>query len=180
MKEPRALSYAPDRGGWMLGLSSRPLVVATALALLLVGGGLPAYAAADDPKPVAPADTLDSASDQAALSRQIISYYFHTTKRCVSCRKIEAYGREAIEAGFPEQLRRGEIVWLPVNIDEKDNEHFVEDYQLFTKSIILVERNDTTQVRWKNLSRVWELLNDKSRFVQYVQEETRAYMESPN
>ena len=63
-----------------------------------------------------------------------------------------------------------------VNVEEKGNEHFVKDYQLFTKSVVLIDERNARPVAWKNLPKVWELLNDKDRFVSYIQRETRAYL----
>jgi hypothetical protein len=37
---------------------------------------------------------------------------------------------------------------------------------------------DGKQAEWKNLRRVWELLNNKEAFLRYVQEEVRTYLEA--
>jgi hypothetical protein len=112
----------------------------------------------------------------AAPAHQVLAYYFHTTQRCASCLKIEQYAHEAFGAGFPEELKDGRLVWRVVNIDEKENEHFAKDYQLFTKSVVLVDMKDGKQVAWKNLPKIWELLGNKGKFVRHVREETRAYL----
>ena len=136
-------------------------------------------------KQPAPAGTTVMKADTAATSaradttarpRRLIAYYFRTTNRCPSCRKIEAWSREAIETAFPRELKSGLLVWRMVNVEEKGNEHFVKDYQLFTKSVVLVDEVRGRQARWKNLARVWELLPDKEGFVRYVQAETRDYL----
>jgi hypothetical protein len=108
--------------------------------------------------------------------RRVLAYYFHTTKRCVSCRKIEAYTTEAITTGFAGELKDGRLVFQAVNVDEKENERFVKQYQLFTKTVVLVDERSGKQVAWKSLPKVWELLNDKEAFQRYVQAETRAYL----
>lgn len=126
--------------------------------------------------PKAPSDSIEAAGDTTATPQRILAYYFHTTRRCASCRKLEAYAQEAILTGFPEALKDGRLVWSVVNVEEKGNEHFMEDYELFTKSVVLVDVSDSTQVRWKNLPKVWELLGDKAGFLRYVQEETRLYL----
>lgn len=106
----------------------------------------------------------------------VVAYYFHTTKRCVSCRKIEAWTHEALEQAFATELAEGRLVWRTVNIDEKDNKHFVEQYKLYTKSVVLVEERDGKEVRWANLSRVWQLLDRKDAFLWYIQGEARNYL----
>lgn len=107
---------------------------------------------------------------------RVIAYYFHTTYRCASCRAIEAYSREAIETAFAGQLKDGRLVWKVVNIEVKGNEHFVKDYGLYTKSVVLVNEVRGKPAEWKNLEKVWQLLRDKDKFLRYVQDETRVYL----
>ncbi|UCD63063.1 MAG: hypothetical protein JSW34_09925 [Candidatus Zixiibacteriota bacterium] len=113
--------------------------------------------------------------EPAAAPPRLIAYYFHTTRRCATCKKLEAYTREAIETGFAEQLKSGVLSFLAVNIDESDNEHFRKDYQLYTKSVILSERKDGEEVKWKNLDQIWQLVRgDKAVYLQYIQDEVTA------
>jgi hypothetical protein len=139
--------------------------------------GVSADATAGSPASKAPADSILASPDSTAGSPGCIAFYFHTTLRCVSCRKIEAYAQEAIEKGFAAELKDGRLVWKVVNIEEKGNEHFAQDYQLFTKSVILVDQRAASP-RWKNLPKVWELLGDKEAFLRYIQAETRTFLAS--
>jgi hypothetical protein len=106
----------------------------------------------------------------------VVAYYFHGTYRCSTCLRIEQYSREALEAGFPEGIESGRLEWYAVNVEEPQNEHFVEDYELTTRSLVLVEMEGGEQTRWKNLQRVWELVADREAFMAYVQQETRSYL----
>jgi len=92
-----------------------------------------------------------------------------------TCRTIEQYAREALEDGFPEELQSEMLEWHAVNVEEPQNEHFIGDYELLTRSLVLVDVEGGNQTRWKNLERVWELVGDKGAFISYVQKETRAY-----
>ena len=165
-------------------LPSRSLprrAVAHVLLGILICAGLPLLVRAQAPPPEAPAGSVaapdtTAAADTTAAPHRVLAYYFHTTKRCVSCRKIEAFTTEAIQAGFAPELKDGRLVLQVVNVEEKGNEHFVKDYQLFTKSVVLVDQRSGRQAAWKNLPKVWELLNDKEKFVRYIQEETRGYL----
>jgi hypothetical protein len=105
-----------------------------------------------------------------------VVYYFMTTQRCPSCMKIEAYTKEAVQLHFADALKKGKIVWSMINIDQTENNHFIEDYQLFTKSVVLVKIRDGKQVEWENLDRVWELLNDKTGFQEYVTDEVKKFV----
>lgn len=133
-------------------------------------------ARADAPPSRVRADSLAAVPDSIPLPPRVTAYYFHTSYRCASCRKIEAYAKEAIETGFPDELRDGRLVWRVVNVEDKGNEHFVKDYQLYTKSLILVDQQAAREDRWKNLEKVWQLLGDKKKFHSYVVGEVRAYL----
>jgi hypothetical protein len=172
MKPPKS-----PRSGEGAGRSpARRLLLALVLLGLTAGGGaLPWIAQAAPPAPETPADTTAAVSDTTGAQR-VLAYYFHTTQRCASCRKIEAYTAEAITTGFAEDLKAGRLVFQAVNIEDKGNEHFVKDFNLFTKTVVLVDERSGKQTAWKSLPKVWELLNDKDRFVRYIQGETRAYL----
>ena len=63
-----------------------------------------------------------------------------------------------------------------INIDDDANKHYIKDYELYTKSVILSHVKDGKEIGWKNLDKVWTLLGSKEGFVDYVQTETRAFM----
>lgn len=126
------------------------------------------------------ADISQNVDDEragAALVHKVIAYYFHGDVRCPTCRKIEAYAQEAIETGFPEQLKSGQLEWRVVNIERPANEHFVNDYDLTTRSVVVVNVQDGKQVAWNNLQKVWDLVGNKQAFLTYIQGATRAYLE---
>ncbi len=110
-------------------------------------------------------------------SDKFVAYYFHGNFRCNNCRKIEQYSRESVDLYFSEQLKTGELTFKVINTDEPENKHFVEDYQLYTRSLIIAEFKDGKQVKWKNLAKVWDYLNDKEKFYEYVKSEIRNYLE---
>jgi hypothetical protein len=112
----------------------------------------------------------------SARPHRVIAYYFHTTARCASCRAIEANSREALESAFANEIKDGRLLWKVVNVDIKGNEHFVKDYGLYTKSVVLVNEVRGKPAEWKNLEKVWQLLQDKPRFIRYVQDATRSYL----
>lgn len=107
---------------------------------------------------------------------KVVAYYFHVTVRCVTCRAIEQYSREAIEQGFREELKKGTIQWRPVNVQLLENRHYIQDYRLFTRSLVLVKMRDGKQVEWRNLDKVWELVSRKGDFFRYVQMNVKAYL----
>ena len=114
-------------------------------------------------------------ADQAARTHS--AYYFHGNFRCDNCKKIEQYSQEAIEKYFAEELKTKKLTFTIINTDLPGNEHYIEDYQLYTRSLVIAEFEDGKQVRWKNLAKVWDYLNDKDTFYEYVKSEIRNYLE---
>ena len=106
----------------------------------------------------------------------VVAFYFHGNVRCATCKNIEAYADEAIHSGFAGSLEDGDLAWQVVNIDEPENRHFVQDFQLVTRSVVLVEYRDGQAVRWENLDKVWQLVRSKDLFVEYVQSETQEFL----
>jgi len=117
-------------------------------------------------------------SPQKESSGEVVAFYFHGNFRCNNCRKIEQYSREAVEKYFAEQFINKTLVFSVINTDLPENAHFIEDYQLYTKSLVIAEFKNGKQVRWKNLTGVWNYLNDREKFYDYVRSEIRAYLES--
>ncbi len=114
-------------------------------------------------KTAAPADT------------KIMVYYFRNNYRCPSCKKIEAYTHEAVNGKFAADLKKGSITWQMINVDEPANKHFIKEYNIFTKQVVLVEMKKGVQTRWKNLDKIWNLLGDKDKFTSYIEQEVKAF-----
>lgn len=107
---------------------------------------------------------------------KVIAYYFHGNARCSTCHKMELYTNETIEQNFEEELANGLLVVKTVNIEKKENEHFVNDYQLYTKSLVISRVEKGREVQYKNLTKIWEYVRDKKRFFKYVTAEINNYL----
>jgi hypothetical protein len=107
---------------------------------------------------------------------KVIAYYFHGTFRCSTCRTIEQYSLEAIQTYFAKELGSGKLEFRPVNIEEPENKHFIQDYQLVTRSLVLSLMSDGKETKWNNLADVWKLVRDKDKFFQYVKDEVEKFL----
>jgi len=105
-----------------------------------------------------------------------VVYYFMTTQRCQNCMKIESYTKEAVQEQFSENINNETMIFKMVNVDEPQNRHFIHEYQLYTKSVVLVRYRDGKQVEWKNLDQVWNYLGDETAFKEYVVREVNAFV----
>ena len=132
------------------------LIILAAVAVISLS--FPVFAAED--KPVA----------------KVIAYYFHGNFRCANCLKIEQYSKEAIEQNFKDELSSGKLVFKVINIETKGNVHFIQDYQLYTKSLVISLVKDGKEVKFDNLTKVWEFLWNRQKFYDYVKEEITKYL----
>lgn len=102
-------------------------------------------------------------------------YYLHGNMRCVPCMTIEAHAREAVETGFAEDLQAGRIQWHAINYETPGNEQYALDYEVVGPSVVLAKFQGGRPVGWKHLAEVWDHVNDKDAFLDYVQHTLRAF-----
>jgi len=123
--------------------------------------------------------TLKCFSEEPATlvpKNYVIAYYFHGNFRCYTCTMMEQYIREAVETNLKDALTLGKLEFKAVNVEERGNEHFINDYQLYTKSLILSLVKDGKEIRSKNLTKIWEYVRNKQRFFDYVTEEVNNFL----
>ena len=142
-------------------------------ALCVTLGALTVLCATEDGLSAAPDPTSALSAKTTKAGPKTVVYYFHGTVRCTTCRTIEAYAEEAVRSAFTAELGNGDVQWQPLNIDEPPNKHFVDDYKLVTRSLVVVDGSDPK--RFKNLDKVWTLVRQKDAFIKYVQDEVRAF-----
>jgi hypothetical protein len=113
---------------------------------------------------------------KAVSSDYVQAFYFHATYRCKTCTTIEQYSRETIETNFKEQLDKGTLRFAEVNFDEPENRHYLQDYNLTYRSLVLVRYKNGKQVIFKNLEKIWQLKGNKADFSNYVKTEVEAFL----
>ena len=106
----------------------------------------------------------------------VIARYCHGHARCSNCVKIEQYSREAIETGLRKALDSGRLRFEVVDVEEPAHRHYIQDYGLYTKSLVLVAEAGGKEVRHKVLNGVWDHLSDKTAFMTYVKSETESFL----
>ena len=115
-------------------------------------------------------------TDSAHCPR-VIAYYFHGEFRCENCLRTEGWTESTIRAAFAKELGDSTLLWSAINIDEPEHEHFIDDFKLSNRSVILVELEGREQKRWKNLEAVWDLLDNEKAFRLYIRDEIQNYLD---
>ncbi len=106
---------------------------------------------------------------QSHADPHVLVRYFHGDVRCTTCMQFEDWSKTATEK-FPAELSDGRLEWQLINFDQPENKHYIKDYGLADKSLVLVREEDGKTVRWKNVEEFWEFdENQKQEFVSLVQ-----------
>ncbi|MCX7625336.1 MAG: nitrophenyl compound nitroreductase subunit ArsF family protein [Candidatus Sumerlaeaceae bacterium] len=117
---------------------------------------------------------MEAAGKKAAAEKPVLTvYYFHGHVRCTNCINFERFTEELLKQDFAKEMEKGRIEWKVVNVDIPENAHFVADYKLYTKAIVLVPHNSKNPGEFKNLTKIWQSVGDKAKFQEYVRGEIR-------
>ncbi len=108
---------------------------------------------------------------------QLVVYYFHGDVRCMTCHKLESYAKEALDTYFAGEMSSNDIVWQVVNVDKPENHHFIQDYKLVTKSVVISETLTGREIKWKNLEQIWQLVRDKESYLNYIRDSILTFLE---
>ena len=75
-------------------------------------------------------------------------YYFHFTRRCMTCNNVEKVSKEAVEKQYPDKVKTGEITFKSVNLDEKEGEAIGAKLNVEGQTLLIVsgdKRVDLTE-----------------------------------
>ncbi len=139
------------------------------------GATAPATPPAESAAAVTPDATLTPAIEPAAS--RVVAYYFHGNARCTTCKTIEKYTEEAIEDGLVEEVASGKLELVAVNVDMPENRHFIDDFELATRTVVLARIENGEQAEYQKLDEVWNLVRNRGAFLDYVKGETRKMLQ---
>ena len=109
-----------------------------------------------------------TAEAQAVDKANVVVTYFTTDVRCVSCKKIESLTRETLQRDFADAMEQGQLRFQTINIDREDNKHYIKDYDLAFKTVVVARQSQEAAMDWEKLDDVWTLLNEPADFAVYV------------
>ena len=175
--------------------------IAKTLLLALAFAGLGYWAwgkiagTGDSSEPAtAHATSTGSISVTSSPEAPVVVTYFSSDVRCATCLKIEALTRRAVEERFAGPLAKGQIAFQILNMDEEENAHFVDDYELAFKTVVIrgdahagdahagdahagdahagdAQKNATDEKSvepWVKMDEVWSLTAKPDEFIDYL------------
>lgn len=107
---------------------------------------------------------------------RVVAYFFHANRRCAPCVQYEDTAREAIEEAFPNELRQGVVEWKSINLASPENRHFATEYQLYSRTLVLVKVRNGQQVAYNNLMAGWELIENRAALKKFIQAAVSDYL----
>jgi len=113
----------------------------------------------------------------AQRDTQLVVYYFHGDMRCPTCHRLETYAKEALDTHFADKLASKDIVWKVVNVNKPENRHFIQDYRLVTRSVVISETVNDREIKWKNLEQIWQLVRNKESYLNYIRNSISTFLE---
>ena len=109
---------------------------------------------------------------------QVVMTYFISGVRCESCKKIEDLSRETAEKSFSAEVATQKLVFRVIDTGEPANRHYVDDYKLTSKTVVISHRVDGKETEWKDMDKVWDLLDQPDAFRSYLASAIQDYFGS--
>lgn len=95
-----------------------------------------------------PDSKADTSNDPAvAAADKIEVYYFHFSRRCVTCIAVENKTREAIVALYPDAYSKGKITFASVNLEDEKSKPLAEKAKVTGQALVIMSgdfRKDLT------------------------------------
>jgi hypothetical protein len=73
-------------------------------------------------------------------------YYFHFTRRCMTCNAVEAESVKSIHALYPNQTKAGKITFKSVNLDEKSSSGLAQKLGISGQCLLIVSGKTKTDL----------------------------------
>ena len=85
-------------------------------------------------------------STTVSKSSKVEVYYFHYTRRCVTCNAVETESIASIAALYPAQYKKGLITFKSVNLDEKGSEALAAKCKAEGQALLIISGSKRTDL----------------------------------
>ena len=83
---------------------------------------------------------------QEKKSAPVEVYYFHMTRRCVTCQTVEKVTEEAIKENFKDALAKGEVSFKSINLEDKTNKSLMKKLKVGGQSLLIVSGSEKIDI----------------------------------
>ena len=74
----------------------------------------------------------------SAKDKKVDVYYFHYTRRCVTCVAVENETKKAIDQLYAEKMKTGEVVFHEINLDLEEGKKIAQELKRNGQGLIVV------------------------------------------
>ena len=85
------------------------------------------------------AQTPQNAVSETVQMGNIEVYYFHYTKRCITCNAVENETKQVLEANYSNKMNDGAISFVSLNLDEKEAKKIAESLEVSGQTLLIVK-----------------------------------------
>lgn len=107
---------------------------------------------------------------------QVVLYCFCTDFCCPGCVNMKKWARQVVEFDFKDYSAGGKLTIKEVNLCDKGNEHFMDDYEICTSSLVLVLVKDGREAKFTNLGRALCFACCRAKFMPYIKDNISKYL----
>ena len=93
-----------------------------------------------------PGSGIQGNAPQVAQTNPVEVYYFHMTRRCMTCQTVEKVAGEAVTEQFKDAVDKGQIVFKSVNIEDKANKALLKKLKVSGQSLLIVKGNEKIDI----------------------------------
>lgn len=84
------------------------------------------------------AQTKKAQKATKTVSDKVEVYYFHYTRRCVTCNTVEEVTKNSLAELYPEQQKSGKITFTSVNLEEEGSKAIAQKCQAEGQALLVV------------------------------------------
>lgn len=107
---------------------------------------------------------------------QIVVYYFHRKFRCQSCDVLESTLQRTLQVTYADQFGAGRLAMCVINVDEPENRHYLEQFQILSNSIVIVRKKSGLVSSYKTLESIWDISQDREAIDQMLRTEVAGFL----
>ena len=74
-----------------------------------------------------------------SVADKVEVYYFHYTRRCMTCNKVEEVSKKAVETLYPAQVKNGSYTFASINLDDASSKQIAERVKASGQSLLTVK-----------------------------------------
>jgi len=107
---------------------------------------------------------------------QVVVYYFHRKFRCESCEVLESTLMNTMQVTYSDHFGAGRLAMCIINVDDPENRYYLEQFEILSNSIVIVEKKSGVILRYKNLESIWDVSEDRDAVTQLLQTEVSDFL----